>query len=319
MKAIHAILTAVATAGFGFAVQAERVNAVKAIVHDAVVTQQEVEYYTAPAADELIRTFRNQPEVLQRKLAELKNENLEERLKRQLVLHDFKVGGYNLPEPILNGLVDEQIRTRYGSRDKLIKTLQAEGITYEKYRQQAREKIIIEALRGKNISQEIIVSPHRIESFYLANQDKFKVTEEVKLRMIVLNIRDTADASRVRQRAAEIRAKIKEGAAFSEMAAVNSEGRQREMGGDYGWMEKTALRKELAAAAFSLKPGEVSEVLEFENKCYLLMVEDKRAAHTKALSEVRVEVEGTLFLEERARLEKLWIEKLRKKTFVRYF
>ncbi len=319
MKAICTILTVVATAGFGLSLQAEMVNAIKAIVHDAVVTKQEVELYTAPAAEQLLRQYRTQPEVYQRKLAETLNENLEVRLERQLILRDFKAGGYNLPEPIINGAVDEQIRTRYGDREKLIKSLQAQGMTYEKFRQQARENIILSALRGKNISQEIIVSPHRIESFYLANQDKFKVTEEVKLRVIVLNVPVEADAPRVRQRATEIRAKIKAGAAFAEMATLNSEGRQRDQGGDYGWMERSALRKDLADASFTLKVGEMSEILEIENKYYLVLVEDKRPAHTKALGEVRTVVEETLLQEERARLEKLWIERLKKKTFVRYF
>lgn len=325
MKITRAMLAAVATAGFGLSLQAELVNGIKAIVHDAVVTKQEVELYTRPAEEVLRRQYRTQPEVYERKLGQVLNENLEERLKRQLILRDFKTGGYNLPEPIIQGAVEEEIRTRYGGREKLMKTLLAEGMTYEKFRQQTRENIILSALRGKNISQEIIVSPHKIESFYLANQDKFKVADEVKLRVIVLNIREEADAPRVRQRAAEIREKIKAGAAFTEMAAVNSEGRQREQGGDWGWIAKfdvdgaPVLRKELAEAAFTLKRGEMSEVLQIGNACYLFLVEDKRPAHTKALSEVRNVVEGTLLQEERARLEKVWIERLKKKTFVRYF
>jgi peptidyl-prolyl cis-trans isomerase SurA len=325
MKATRAILTAVVTAGFGLSLQAELVNGIKAIVHDAVITKWEVDKSTEAAAEVLLRDYRTQPEVFERKMAQALNENLEERLKRQLILRDFKTGGYNLPEPIIQGAVDEQIRARWGDREKLVRSLNAQGTTYEKFRQQARENIIMSALRGKNISQEIIVSPHKIESFYLANQNKFKVNEEVKLRVIVLNIPVESDAPRVRKRAEEIRAQIKAGAAFSEMASVNSDGKQRDQGGDWGWWQKydvdgkLVLRKELAEAAFALKPGEMSEVIDVGNTCYLMLVEDKRAAHTKALGEVRTVVEETLLQEERARLEKLWIERLKKKTFVRYF
>jgi parvulin-like peptidyl-prolyl isomerase len=325
MKFIRIFLTVVATAGFGLSLHAELVNGIKAIVHDSVVTKHEVEAYTAPAEEVLRRQYRTQPEVYERKLTEALNENLEERLKRQLILRDFKAGGYNLPEPIIQDAVEEQIRTRYGGREKLIKSLQTQGMTYANFRQQARENIIMSALRSKNISQEIIISPHRIESFYLANKDKFKVSDEVKLRVIVLNIPSESDTAGVRKRAAEIRAKIKDGAAFSEMAAVYSQGRQREQGGDWGWIQKfdvdgaPVLRKELAEPAFALKPGEMSEVLEIGNACYLLLPEERRPAHTKALGEVREVVEQTLLQEERARLEKQWIERLKKKTFVRYF
>ncbi|MSU59308.1 MAG: hypothetical protein EXS35_14255 [Pedosphaera sp.] len=319
MKTIRALLVAVALAGLGLSVRAQTINGIKAIVHDSVVTFQEVETYTAEAAKVLERQYRGQPAVLEREVEKTRIENLEERLERQLILHDFKTGGYNIPEAILQEAVDEDIRSGFGGREKLIKTLQARGMTYEKFRQQARENIIITALRGKNISQEIVVSPHRIESYYLANRDKYKVEDEVKLRMIVLNKPVESEAGSVRKLAGEIRAKIKEGAAFSQMADIHSQGTQRREGGLWGWVEKSVLRPELAAAAFAMKPGELSDVLEAGNAVYLMLVEDKRAAHTKALSEVRDDVEQTLRSVEHKRLEKDWIERLKKKTFIRYF
>ena len=52
---------------------------------------------------------------------------------------------------------------------------------------------------------------------------------------------------------------------------------------------------------------------------YLMLVEDKHPAHFKPLNEVRDEIDKNLLLAERNRLEDQWIEKLRKKTFVRHF
>ena len=42
-------------------------------------------------------------------------------------------------------------------------------------------------MRSKNVSQEIVISPYKIENYYLAHQDDFKVGDQIKLRMIVLN------------------------------------------------------------------------------------------------------------------------------------
>ena len=316
MKIFCALL--VAAAGLTLPAQAELVNAVKAVVHDAVVTQFEVEYNAEAVVDGLRRQYRNQPDVFQRELYKALNEIMEERLKRQLILHDFKAGGYNIPEPILESAIQEEVDRR-GGREKLTKALQAQGRTFEKFRQQTRESIIMSALRAKNISQELIISPHRIEAYYLANQDKYKVGEQVKLRRIMLNSSSDSDAAATRKLADEIRAKIKDGAAFSEMAAVYSQSTDRRDGGLWGWHEKSGLAPELANVAFSLKPGEVSEAVPIGNAYFILFVEDKRTAHSKALSEVRNEIEATLLTEERARLEKQWIERLKKKTFVRYF
>ena len=188
-----------------------------------------------------------------------------------------------------------------------------------------REQFIVEQMRIKNISGEIIISPHKIESYYLAHKDEYKLDDEVKLRMIVLNKPVSGDAASVRKLAEEIIRKIKGGTAFAEMAAVYSEGRQGREGGDWGWVQKfdrdgaLVLRKELADVAFSLKPGELSGVIETPEVIYLMLVEDRRSAHVKALSEVRGEIEKNMLTQERERIQKQWIERLKQKTFIRYF
>jgi parvulin-like peptidyl-prolyl isomerase len=79
------------------------------------------------------------------------------------------------------------------------------------------------------------------------------------------------------------------------------------------------LRQELAEVAFALKPGQVSDVIETPEACYLMLVEQTRPAHVRPLTEVRDDIDKTLRTQEQARLQKQWIESLKKKTFIRYF
>jgi parvulin-like peptidyl-prolyl isomerase len=321
MRTFLLLLTATSgLLGFACKGRAELVNGIEAVVHDSIVTRDEVDALNEQTAAQLGREYRNEPELLAKELEKTHKENLEKLTERQLILHDFATAGYNLPESVIDELVQERIKARYGDRMKLIKTLEAEGITYEKFRQQVRENFIVEAMRSKNISEEIIISPHKIEVYYLAhrNEDVFKVEDEVKLRMIVLtNSTDTVEQTR--EKAKEIHSKIKEGASFQEMAKLYSDGSQRNQGGDWGWVERSVLRKELTEVAFKLKPGETSDIIETPGAEYLMLVEDSKPAHSKPLNEVRDQIEHTLLLEEQKRLEKKWVDKLRKKTFVRYF
>ena len=50
-----------------------------------------------------------------------------------------------------------------------------------------------------------------------------------------------------------------------------------------------------------------------------MLVDDKKEAHTKPLTEVRDEIERELLGQERARLRRQWVERLKSKSFVRYF
>ena len=318
MKISSIALAAGVFLAFAVSAKAELANAIQAIVHDAVITYYEVKTLNDQTADVVVRQYRSQPSALEKKLDELQAENLDKLTQRQMILHEFKTAGYSLPESVLDDLVQETIRAQYGDRATLTKTLEARGMTYEKFRQQVRDQFIVAQLRIKNINQEIIISPHKIEQYYLANKEKFRVEDQVKLRMIVLNKSSDPNAPQAKKLAEEILAKLKEGASFEEMAKIYSQ-QYRDQGGLWGWVDKSVPRKELSDAAFALKPGEYSGVVEVGETCYLLKVEDARTAYYKPLSEVREPIEKTLLTDERNRLEKQWINKLKKKTFVRYF
>ncbi|MFN7138045.1 MAG: peptidylprolyl isomerase [Limisphaerales bacterium] len=298
--------------------KADLVNGVYVIVNDAVITFQEVEGAIAPLAEALARQHRNNPQLFQEKLQQLRQEKIEELVERQLILHDFKTAGYHLPEAVIDDAIRDRIKERFGNRATLAKTLQAQGISFETFRKQIREDYIVQAMVRTKISPEkILISPQKVENYYNANLNKYQVADQVKLRMIVLNKSNPEDTA-ARKRAEEIINKIKEGASFTEMASVYSDS-QRSQGGDRGWIERDVLKKELSDVAFSLTPGRHSNIVEQPEACYILLVEEARTAHTKPLVDVREEIEGILRNEERARLQKQWIERLKAKSFVRYF
>lgn len=301
--------------------QAALINGINAIVNDAVITYDQVERGIAPLAELLIRQYRTQPQVLEQKLKELRAQQIEELVERQLILSEFKSAGYNLPESFIDDAVKKEIRENfYGDRARLTKTLQAEGLTYEGFRQQQREKIIVEYLRRENTSaQKILISPYKIETYYAQHQDQFKLEDQAKIRLVVVNQPPGAAPGTARNLANEILKKIEEGTPFAEMASVYSDGSQRVDGGDRGWVDRTYLKKELSDVAFSLKAGEHSGVIELPEACYLIQVDDVRPAHVRPLDEVREEIENTLKTQESARLRKKWIDRLKNKSFVRYF
>jgi parvulin-like peptidyl-prolyl isomerase len=308
-------------------VEAELANAIRAIVNDAVITYQEVAMLDQQAEDLLVRQYRNQPSRLEKELNKVDSQNLDGLVERQLILHEFKTAGYSLPESVLDELVEETIKAEFGDRATCTKTLEARGMSIEKFRQQIRERFIIAQLRLKNVASEIIISPHKVETYYLAHRDDFKVEDRVKLRRITLNKSSDPKDPNAEELAKEILQRLKEGATFTEMAAIYSQGSQESR--EARWYTHSALRQEWAEAVSALKPGQWSGVVETSGECYLLMVDEIGTAHYKSLSDpyeeesprplVRDVIEKNLLSEERGRLEKQWIDRLKKKTFVQIF
>lgn len=301
------------SAGFG-----QIVNGIKALVSDEVITEFEVRQATGPAAELLFREYRTDPATFNEKYAAALSDNLEQLMERHLILHEFEQAGYNLPESIIDETIQGKIRERWGDRRTLTKSLQAEGRTYEGFRRQMRNQIIIDAMRAQYLGRDPLISPRQIENYYQEHLEDYALEEQIHLSMIVLNkLGGTNDP--VPARAREILKKIQQGESFGDMAATYSDGSQRLERGDWGWVDRSVLREELAEVAFRLKPGEVSDVIETEKTCYIMRVEEVKEAHYKPLREVQEDIERTLQAEARTERQIRWIDRLKRKTFIRYF
>lgn len=293
------------------------VNGIAVIVGEAVITYKDIQIALNDDLEFLERRYAGQPQVLAQKAAELERAKLEEMVENQLILQEFKKAGYVVPDSYFQSRIDDEIK-KFGDRLTLTKTLQAQGITFETFRTRIREREILRLMYQQKVPREPLISPTRIENYYVQHRDTFKMEDQVKLRMIVLTNSPSGLYAPAKM-AEELVGKLKEKVPFEELARVYSQGSQASEGGDWGWVEKKVLRKELADAAFQLNPGEHSGVVKTPESAYVILVEDKKVSYIKALSEVRDEIETTMKADETKRLRKEWVEQLKSKAFVRYF
>jgi parvulin-like peptidyl-prolyl isomerase len=297
--------------------RADVVDGIKAVVNDKVITYAELEDYAHDAINSLRQQYGSQPEIFQVKLRQLMNDALDQLVERQLILHNFETD-YRMPDGVVDQLVQERIHDQFGDRVTLIKTLQARGMTYEQYRQQVRDQYVQTALSKQNVEREVIISPAKILDYYQSHQSEFKLEDQVKLRMIVLT-KSSPDDTNAINFAHEIQSKLKDGAAFVDLASIYSQGSQQHQQGDWGWVERSVLRKELADVAFSLAVGQTSNPIDTPEAVYVMLVEDKKTAGARPLADVRAEIEKTLRTQQQAELRRKWIDGLKKKSFYRVY
>jgi len=327
MRFFHILAAAALLAATRLAT-ASTLDAVAVVVNGHVITYLQVQDLIDPSALRRAQESAPDEQHFLAKANELQTNALEALIQRQLILDDFDKAGY--ATNILESLVDDQIRKKVkddydGEHSRLIKSLARDGKTYEDFRREQREDFIIQYMQYNNTDiRKVLISPLKIQTYYNDHQDEFKVEDQVKLRMIVVRQPPSSPPGSAKPIATEILQKIDSGTPFAEMASVYSSSAASD-GGDQGWVDRKDRIPALSDVAFSLQAGQHSGVIELPDEhtgdttCYLLMVEDKRSAHVRPLSEVAPGIEQTLKEQESKRLVNQWIKRLEAKSHIETF
>jgi peptidyl-prolyl cis-trans isomerase SurA len=295
-------------------------NSIVAEVNDKIITRQMVMDAMKQEVTLLRRQYAGQPQLFGQKYTQLQADTLEALIRRELVLREYMEKGYNLPESIIEQRIKEDIRSEYGDRVTLIKSLQQSDMTYEEYARYQREKIIQMVMRGQFISKaNIVISPRQIEEYYVANKDTFRSGVEVRLRIIFLDAKKHGGADGTQKLANEIHQVLQSGDSFAGIASVYTDQYRASGGLKPDWINRGSLAPELDQAAFALGQGQMSPVLVMPQGCYILRCEEMNQAKLGTLSEVRAQIEQILLENEQQAREDKWFERLKRKSYVRQF
>jgi len=298
---------------------AESVNGIAAIVNDSVITYSEVREVVEPR-ERLLRSQYSGAELI-KKITELRKAALQDLIDRQLIVQSFEKEKLAIPPHFIDDRIDEVIKENFGGdRNAFIKTMESQKFTMSKFRDMERQKIIVQAMRAKNVKSNLLVPPAKVEEYYRQHKDQFSNKAQVKLRMIMIpGHADNGGSTAQKSMADEIRAKLITGADFDKMAQMYSEDSTRDLGGDWGWIDDKTLSPELSRVAFSLKPGEISKVVDVGGNNYILKVEARQGGEVKPLKDVRADIEAKLRQEQAQQLQEHWLASLRSKAYIKTF
>ncbi len=298
---------------------AESINGIAAVVNDKVITYSEVRDVVEPR-ERLLRSQYSGQELVN-KITELRKAALQDLIDRQLIIQAFEKDKLQIPPHYIDERVDAVIKENFGGdRHAFIKTMEAQKYTMSKFRDLERQKIIVQAMRAKNVKSNLIVPPAKIEEYYKKHKELFSTKAQVKLRMIMIpGHQESGSSSAQTSMAEEIRAKLITGADFDKMAQMYSEDSTRDLGGDWGWIDDKTLSPELSRVAFSLKPGEISRVVDVGGNHYILKVEARQGGEARPLKDVRNEIEARLRQEQAQEMQDHWLASLRSKAYIKTF
>ena len=138
--------------------------------------------------------------------------------------------------------------------------------------------------------QNAEISDATLRKNYQDSMDSYRQPERVQVRHILIKTqgKPKEEVPKLKAKAEDILKQLKGGAKFDELAKKNSEDPgSAEKGGELGFIVRGQTVPNFEKAAFSLQPGQLSDVIETEYGYHILQIENKQVAHTQAFEEVR--------------------------------
>src|SRR5438132_847996 len=163
----------------------EVVDGVAAVVNGDVITFSQVRGLVGPR-EKLLRAQFTGDELI-KKIKETRQLALQDLIDRQLILQSFRKENFQIPDHYVEERMHDIIRTDFGGdRNTFIKTLEAQNFTEGEFKKMELEKMIVQAMRSKNVKLQTVSSPAKVEEYYKAHREEFTSKEQIKLRLIMI-------------------------------------------------------------------------------------------------------------------------------------
>ena len=208
--------------------------------------------------------------------------------------------GLKVAEKDLDKQVEErfnQTKGRFPSHEEFAKALKEMEMDEEGLRDFTRRDLVIAHFVRQTIVPKVTVSEEESRKFYDQNQNEFVSGESLRASHILVGVdaKATAEEKRkAREKAEKLRKELAAGADFATLARENSTCPSSKQGGDLGYFGKGQMVPPFEQAAFSLKPGGLSDVVETQFGYHIIKLVEKKGPETVAFKDARPRIEEYL-------------------------
>jgi peptidyl-prolyl cis-trans isomerase SurA len=296
-------------------------NGIAASVEGRIITFSEIRREMSPIIPQVIRESRTRAE-LTKNLNDLAKEILQNLIDRILIVNDYNnQEKFKIPQSYVeNEFDDTLIRDFDNDRSRFLEYLRSQNMTIREFRKELQENIIVSVMRSQMRKSMSKISPEKIEQYYVENKIQFFQEEKVHLRQIVLRATGKNQLEETIERAKSIITELENGARFVDLATQYSEDTMAEKGGDWGWIERSDIRKELGDVAFNMEVEAFSkEPIVMGNHVFILYVEEKKEEGIQPLEDVREIIEDRIMSAISREAQRKWVNRLREDAYIRSF
>ena len=328
------------------------VEEIVARVNNQIVTRSEFQR----SKDQLRDEVKQQDSANAEKLyAEREKDVLRDLIDQQLLIEKGKDLGITGDTDLVKRL--DQMRKEMGLPDMeaLEKKATEQGISYEDFKQNLRNQIITQKVIGEEVGSHLSMTKEEMQKFYDEHKQEMEQPEAIHLSEILVapKVPDApkADASKpeapkagdgsapatqseaekaaarqaveeaalaaAKAKADDLLEQIHKGAAFEEIAKKNSDGPSASQGGDLGTFKRGALAKELEDKTFSMKAGEVTDVIRTKQGYVILKVTEHQKAGIPEMKDVTAKIQDALYFQKLQPALRAYLTKLREDAYIK--
>lgn len=348
MKKLFLVL--VAFACLPLIAAAQVVEEIVARVNNQIITKSEFERSKDQLRDEVKQ---QEPANADKAYAEREPDVLRDLIDQQLLLDKGKDLQITGDTELIKQLDQMRKEMKLGSMEELEAEAKKQGISWEDFKQNMRNKIITQRVIGEEVGGHLSQPTKEEEQkFYDEHKAEMDQPESVRLAEILVAPKTVTpanppadpnapaaasanptqspadDAARQAAEAAALSAaeakandllkQIQGGANFEDIAKKFSDGPSAADGGALGTFPRGKLAKELEDKTFALKAGQVTDVIRTRQGYVILKVLDHQMAGVPPLKDVLPKIQDALYYEKLQPALRAYLTKLREEAYISY-
>jgi len=257
-----------------------------AVVNGVVIQEEEVNRGLLYQQQRMLATTGQmiKPEMM----PEARKMVLENLIDRELLYQQSRKKGISIKDAEVNEQLD-RLKKQYPNEQAFKDSMAEDHLNEDTVKSRIKMNLAVQQFVEKEFEGKVQVTEAEAKAFYDGHPEYFTEPETIRASGILIKVDVKSDAAKkeeARKKMEDIQKKVKKGEDFAILAKDFSQDASAAQGGDLGTIPRGRMPKALDDAAFSLKPGEVSNVLETELGFHLIKVHEKKPEKVVPFKEV---------------------------------
>ena len=192
-------------------------------------------------------------------------------------------------------------------------------IISEEEKKDALEQLTIFKLLNKDIKSRISINDKELEEYYILNKELFILPEEVRVGYVFIPIKPSDSPENINlsnKKINNILSDLKINTSLKDISTRYNGSIDVQVIDDLGVIKRGDLLKELDITAFSLREGEISDVIYTSSGFYILKVLEKKSLKYKTFEDLTDLIREKVFQEKSEKLYKEWIYNIKTSSFI---